>query len=439
MEESVDLMAAFLEQFIFVSEGSLVYDLNKPPHLALLKYEEFYKTHCNKRITYKNKSLVAPRQWLQHPTRITAHSQRYAPGKPRYFSVDPGVSYVNTYSPPGHEIWSESRFKSLGTELSDILRVPLDHIAYLFPAFEDGSWFLRWMAFSVQHPENRCKVTPLHISHYHGTGRGWLVKLLEKLLGEANCKKTTMSQLVNPLGFNDYLHESTLCTIEEVREGSRRFEVSDKIRDLLTEDRLEVNRKYGAKRTIQVFTNFLFFSNHIDAITIGAEDRRINVFKCPQRPRERSYYNELFSWIDQPINIEAFYNYLLRIDLKDFNWQVSLKSDARKSLINASYNLTERAFFYMLDHPPAKALTFKQCISYMKTFLYNEGFTDYQLGENQTLKLLQAHAKQYNSQVRIGSSVVRVWLLDDRWEPTPEKIRKELTRPNLAIPTGHPK
>lgn len=60
----------------------------------------------------------------------------------------------------------------------------------------------------------RCKVTPLHISIAHGTGRGWIVELMSKLLGQWNCTKTKMSTLCGEGdggAFQDYLDKSLFC------------------------------------------------------------------------------------------------------------------------------------------------------------------------------------------------------------------------------------
>ena len=47
---------------------------------------------------------------------------------------------------------------------------------YIIPIEVEREWFYSWMAFNIQKPGTRCKVTPLLIATDHGTGRGWITK-----------------------------------------------------------------------------------------------------------------------------------------------------------------------------------------------------------------------------------------------------------------------
>lgn len=143
---------------------------------------------------------------------------------------------------------------------------------------EQRDFFIARLAWIVQRPDRRCPITILHISLLHGTGRGWVIQLMEKILGSWNCTRAKMDVICKNQ-YHDYLHHSLLCTVDEVRENTdKRYSISDQLRDILTEPRFEVNNKYGKKITEDIFTSFLFLSNHIDAIIIPEEDRRIAVF-----------------------------------------------------------------------------------------------------------------------------------------------------------------
>lgn len=91
----------------------------------------------------------------------------------------------------------------------------------------------------------------------HGTGRAWVSQLMARVLGPWNCARTRMKILCDNQ-FHDYLYNTLLCTIDEVKENDKRYEVNDKIRDVLTEPRFEVNRKYGSKKTTDIYTGFCF-------------------------------------------------------------------------------------------------------------------------------------------------------------------------------------
>jgi hypothetical protein len=172
---------------------------------------------------------------------------------------------------------------------------------YILPTEVEREWFYDWMAFNIQKPGDRCKVTPLLIATDHGTGRGWIVQLMGMLLGSWNCSKTKMATLNGESGagqYQDYMNNTLLCCIEEVKDGDKRYGVTDTIRDYLTENTLEINLKYGAKTTKQIYTNFFWMSNHADAIVLTEEDRRINVFRTEDRPKGSDYYERLYGWLE---------------------------------------------------------------------------------------------------------------------------------------------
>ncbi|SPP31522.1 hypothetical protein ARAF_0651 [Arsenophonus endosymbiont of Aleurodicus floccissimus] len=51
------------------------------------------------------------------------------------------------------------------------------------------------------------------------------------------------------------------------------------------------------KITEDIFTSFLFLSNHIDAIIIPEEDRRIAVFGGPDHLQDVKYYETLYRYL----------------------------------------------------------------------------------------------------------------------------------------------
>ncbi|MDA3979856.1 primase-helicase family protein [Gallibacterium sp. AGMB14963] len=239
----------------------------------------------------------------------------------------------------------------------------------------------------------------------HGTGRGWIVELLQKLLGPWNCTKTKMSDLVNS-PFNNFLNRSILCAIEEVRESNERFGISDKVRDTLTENYLEVNVKYGAKRTQPIYTNFFFMTNHPDALVLKPEDRRINVFSGPSQAKDTEYYNTLYAMLDNKQFIAEVYSYLMELDLSDYNWTHSFDTPARRNMIDFNMTPEEELFCDFMSNPPAVAMTFAQIRDYLSDKAeFGSEIDDYRLK-----KLLQQYATPYKA-IKVNGATVRPWVL----------------------------
>ncbi|AYB49592.1 hypothetical protein CJJ19_09220 [Candidatus Williamhamiltonella defendens] len=419
-----DLLDAFLKQYVYVQDGDRLCDLNKPPHCSISRFNEFKNRTANIRHEISAPTQQDPdrikldpvwKAWLLHPKRRSAEGTVYIPKRGRVITDDYGLDWINEFHMP----------EFLATTSRENLAIFFEHMNYMFPKEVEKEWFISWMAFNLQYPERRCKVTPLHVSVAHGTGRGWIVELLKKLLGKWNVKKTKMNVLMgegNGSGFHDFLHNSLLCAVEEVKEGSKRFSISDRIRDLLTENDLEVNIKYGSQKTQEVYTNFFFMSNHPDALVLTKEDRRINVFFGPDRSRDKAYYKRLYEWLETH-GVDQLYHYLMKLDLTDFDWTHSIDTESRARMIENNRTETEVLFWEFMENPLYPAMTFRQIIREMGK-LSDKG--EFAIDETQLTKLLQHHAQHINKNIKIQGKPIRPWVLIQGLELDNKKIRKSI-------------
>ena len=310
-----DPLGEFLDRYVYVADGDLVHDLGGLGHNKAWELREFRNMTENIRVTVEVPAPIATNEdrmvekesavhklWMKDGERKTAMSFQYVPGGERVLDDGNGSLYINRFHMP------EFPDPCLGLEadareklMEELLGVFFRHMEYLFPVEVERTWIYNWMAFNLQSPGLRCKVTPHMIATDHGTGRGWLAQLMAKLLGSWNCTKTKMSTLNGDSSagaYQDFMNDSLLCCIEEVRDADKPYGVESKIRDYLTEDTLEINIKYGAKMTKKVSTNFTFHSNSTDAMVLKSEDRRINVFLTTNPPKGGDYYDRLYQWLE---------------------------------------------------------------------------------------------------------------------------------------------
>jgi len=426
-KEQGDLVGAFLDRYIYVQDGDRVCDINKPSHCCLSRLNEFKNRTANVRHEIPTPTQQDPdktkldpvwKTWLVHPRRKSAEGTEYTPREGRIVTDAYGLDWINEFHMP----------KFAETDSNSELVVFFDHMTYLFPKPKEKEWFISWMAFNLQYPERRCKVVPLHVSVEHGTGRGWVVELLGKLLGQWNCSRTKMDTLSGECSagaYQDYLNKSIVCAIEEVKEGNKRFSVSDKIRDRLTEPYLEVNLKYGGKKTQKVFTNFFFMSNHPDALVLTTQDRRINVFENPHKPRSERYYDKLYAWLESD-GVTQLYNFLMTRDLSSFNWKRSIDTEARTRMIHNNRTETEVLFWDLMENPHYPVMTFQQIVREMKKLSDKDEF-ETNVEQGQLTKLLQHHAERISKQLKVpGINPVRPWVLVPGADTTNEKMRESI-------------
>jgi hypothetical protein len=425
-DDKKDPLDRFIDRYVFIEQGNLVCDLHKPPYCAVSKVEEFRNSTANVRHevpaptkTEPDRTKWAPvhQAWQIDRDRKSAQGVRYDPSKPFFFQDEhhDRLHWINEFYMPEF------------TEAQADTQVFRDHMEYLFPIEREREWFIDWMAFNLQYPDRRCKVTPLHVSIPHGTGRGWVVELMGKLLGQWNCTKAKMNTLCGEGaggGFQDFLDKSLFCAVEEVREGKRRYGISDKTRDILTENYLEVNVKFGSKKTQKVFTNFLFMSNHPDALVLTDQDRRVNVLSGPDKAMDRHYYLRLYEWLETD-GVAALNAELLARDLSDFDWQHSMRTASRARMIENNRTETETLFHELMADPPFPAMTFTQIVREMAKLSEKDAF-ETNIDEGQLTKLLQNHAR-HSGRMKFGGRdglVRRAWIIDAVIEQDTNAIRK---------------
>ena len=312
-------LGEFKDRFVYVADGDAVHDLEGLGHDKSILLKEFKNMTANIRTEVEVRAPLAndPDRtimkefpvhalWLKDTDRKTAQCFEYVPTHQRTLTDGDGRNYINTFHMP--KFVNPCKMINLNGVLrlddsccNKLLAVFFRHMEYILPVEAEREWFYDWMAFNIQSPGERCKVTPLLIATDHGTGRGWIVQLMGSLLGSWNCSKTKMGTLNGESGagqYQDFLNNSLLCCIEEVKDGDKRYGVTDTIRDYLTENTLEINLKYGAKTTKRIYTNFFWMSNHADAIVLTEEDRRINIFRTEDRPKGSDYYERLYGWLE---------------------------------------------------------------------------------------------------------------------------------------------
>jgi len=317
-----DPLGEFNDRYVYVANGDYVHDLGALPHDAPFEMKEFRNWTAHNRVTVEvpaptaqlpdrtvEKIVPVHKLWIVDPEHKKARAFNYKPGKPKILRDANGEEFINTFhmpqfvnpcpETPGTK--SGLSVPSVNADCeANLLGVFFRHMEYIIPVEAERNWFYNWMAYNIQYPGLRCKVTPLLIATDHGTGRGWISQVMSNLLGSWNCTKTKMSVLNGESSagvYQDFMNDSLLCCIEEVHDSDKPYGVEAKIRDYLTENVLEINVKYGAKTTKEVYTNFMFQSNHTDALVLKPEDRRINVFLTVDAPKGADYYERLYQWL----------------------------------------------------------------------------------------------------------------------------------------------
>lgn len=410
---TVDVVSHFIERFIYVIDGDRVCDLSRPPYncmMAMPAFKNLMAPYCRLHVGKKGKEELIPasKLWIAHPSKQVAESTGYRPGAGRIIERHDGRFEINEFYMPDHPKTADT----------DKVKTFLDHMAYLVPDPWQREFFIARLAWFVQRPERRCPISILHVATAHGTGRGWVSQLMEKVLGPWNCARARMKILCDNQ-YHDYLYHTLLCTIDEVRENDRRYEVNDKIRDVLTEPRFEVNRKYGRKTTIDIFTGFLFYTNHYDALALPEEDRRIAVLGGPDMEAGEDHYVRLYGALSDSDFIAQVYWYLMGVDISRFNWQRAPMTKERALMIESNKSDVEAAVLAVLENPPVPAMTYQQVVNEV---LKEVGF-DAEINQKHITRILKEKTKREAVKVKVDGNTLRFWLFEKNREFSNDELR----------------
>ena len=232
------------------------------------------------------------------------HNERFVPGEENEIVRLDNVDWLNTWTAPDIEP------KECDASWMD------DHILYLCNGDRTiADQMLDWMAFTAQNPGVKINYAPLLISPAQGVGKDTLGIALARIVGYDNAYFLDDGAIAE--GRFDFMKSTSLVIVPEIMCGERR-EVANKLKPLITQERIRINEKNVKPYRVDNQANFMMLSNYENAAFIEDEDRRYFVIICRQKPKSPEYFTEFYGkiWGEE---ISAFAHVLLTRDLSEFN------------------------------------------------------------------------------------------------------------------------
>ncbi len=286
----------FRSYYVFVAVLNVFYHLLSGNYLTITALETRFARELAGRKD-KRAFLLSEAGAIEKVDRLV-----FAPGRPRFLSAQ-GETCVNS--------WQPSALRPAPGDPTPAL----EHIAFLF----DGDWVvigfvLHYLACLAQRPEQKIRSAILIIAG-QGTGKGMFGRLAAAAAGPEYAQHITPTDLSS--NFNSYLERARLVLVEEGTRDSRR-EGTARIKGMITDDHVTINRKGVATYQMDNFAHLMMFSNDPDAVSIDPDDRRWLVCSSQATPRGTAYYTNLGAWIGGGGDA-IFLNFLLQRDISSFN------------------------------------------------------------------------------------------------------------------------
>lgn len=298
----------------FVDSTSQIYKRQEMLNL----YEEF---NFIEQVGEAAKEFNAAKEWCKWPQRRTYNSLSYQPGKDK----EPGDNTLNTWSGWGHEP-DKGNVKPF-YELLD----------FIFKGDDDKpvkEWFLKWAAYPIQYPGTKLNTSVLLWSLEQGTGKTFVGEILGEIYGMKNYKTIGHAELHG--SFNDWAANKQFIVGDEITSSSK-WADNDKLKSVITQTSITINQKFKPVYTVQDCINYLFTSNHPDAMFVEASDRRIMVHEITGKKLSDAFYAKVDKWKNNG-GLSALHHHLLNdIDCTGFNPKAeAIHTDSKEEMKQAT-------------------------------------------------------------------------------------------------------
>ncbi|MBD9368841.1 DUF5906 domain-containing protein [Xanthomonas sp. XNM01] len=214
-------------------------------------------------------------------------------------------------------------------------------------------WVIKWLAYPLQHPGAKMK-SAIVIHGPQGTGKNMFFDEYLKLYGDYG---RVLDQAALEDKFNDWASRKLFLLADEVVARTEVYHLKNKLKALVTGDRIRINPKNIQAYEEDNHANFVFLSNEAMPLVLEEDDRRHAVIWTPEK-LAAGFYQEVLAEIRDG-GTAALHHYLLRLDLGDFtNGTYPPMTAAKAELINLSQDSPQRFLdeLYNQDIPGLKPL-----------------------------------------------------------------------------------
>jgi energy-coupling factor transporter ATP-binding protein EcfA2 len=179
---------------------------------------------------------------------------------------------------------------------------------------KEQEFLLKWMAWLVQKPGVLPGVC-IVITGKQGCGKSTIFeKLFSHMLGSyygtTNNPKNDLFGTFAELKNGKRMVVINDCPVSQVKSGAEQF------KSLITDEIMNYERKGHQSIPMHNITSYVMVTNSDEPVRLEASDRRYMIAVCkPDLIGKFEYFKELHSYLDDPKNIRAIYDFLMGYDI----------------------------------------------------------------------------------------------------------------------------
>lgn len=251
----------WLDGWVYIGVPAEFYNMRDHYALKREAFDSFY----GREIEVVAAEVPASRLALNDYRIDTLVDLMFWPGAGITFDYE-GKRMLNTYRESG--IGPCVEMDADGQSVVDLF---LRHVRFLLADETEQRMLIDFMAWVVQNPGQKVNWS-LVIQGAQGVGKSYFGHVMMMVLGDMarNIEPSSLSGR-----FTGWAHGATLVIIEEIRvTGENRYEIIDRLKPFISNATIQIEEKGRDHRTVPNFTSYLMFTNHKDALPLGAGDRR---------------------------------------------------------------------------------------------------------------------------------------------------------------------
>ena len=200
-------------------------------------------------------------------------------------------------------------------------------------------WLIKWMAYPIQHPGAKMKSSVV-IHGPQGTGKNLVFECYMEIFGHYG---RIIGQDAIEDRFNDWASKKLFLIADEVVARSDLYHVKNKLKSFITGDYIRINPKNLMAYEERNHVNLVFLSNERMPVVLEEDDRRHAVIWTPEKATPEFYKGVADE--KERGGVAAFHQYLLDVDLGDFNEHSKPPMTlAKKELIDLSKDTINRFY-----------------------------------------------------------------------------------------------
>lgn len=299
----------------------------------------------------------ARNQVLNHPDLIWAENLTRAVGKQD--------AVVREEDATGRETVMANTWVGSVWHGQDKARKPvewLELVAYVIPDAAYREWFIKWLAWGFQFPDQRRMTIPLLVGG-QGVGKDAMLIPIRKLMGPHNVQDVSMGQLKGQ--FTGWML-SDLVILPELKlssDGSMYNQIKGWLAN--KEDRATINEKYRAPYPVRARYSMLSMSNHMDGLKgLEPDDRRWQIYVTPAVKADKAFYDRVIEGAKTDASMCGLLHYLLHeVDLKGFDVYTPAPGSGIYRGQMLAENLTGVAQWVHQSFQPGEAFAVRQLVT----------------------------------------------------------------------------